>query len=126
VTPLFVALIAIELTDVAFAIDSVPAALSITRDRFVVYSSNAFAMLGLRSLYLAAHIYLNRLRLLHYGLAAVLAFAAVKLVWGEAVDLSPLVSILIIVLFIGLAAVASLVSDRRGARRGSEPAESRS
>ncbi len=114
-TPLFIALVAIELTDVVFAIDSVPAALSVSRDRFIVYSSNAFAILGLRSLYLAGHGYLEHLRYLNYGMAAVLAFAAAKLVAGEHWDLPPLVSVAIIVGCIGLATLVSLVARSRSA-----------
>lgn len=80
VTPLLIALVAIETTDIAFAIDSVPAAFSVTRDRFVLYSSNILAILGLRALYLVLVEYLPRLVYLHYGLAAVLALAAGKIV----------------------------------------------
>ncbi len=107
-TPLLVALVAIELSDVAFAIDSVPAALSVSRDRFIVYSSNAYAILGLRSLYLATHSLMSRLVYLHYGLAAVLAFAAFKLVLGEAFEIAPLLSVAIIASCIVVAALASL------------------
>jgi tellurite resistance protein TerC len=101
------ALIAIELSDVVFATDSVPAALSVTRDEFLVYSSNAFAILGLRSLYLATHGLMSRFQYLRYGLAAVLAFAALKLVLGETLELHPLVSVAVIVACIGAAALVS-------------------
>jgi tellurite resistance protein TerC len=79
VTPLFIAIIALELTDILFAVDSVPAALSISRNVFVVYSSNAFAILGLRSLYLAMHGLLERYKYLHYGLGVILFLAGVKI-----------------------------------------------
>ena len=76
---LFLALLAIEISDVVFALDSIPAVLSITRHPFIAYTSNIMAVMGLRSLYfLLAHL-LEKLRFLHYGLAAVLAFAAVKM-----------------------------------------------
>jgi tellurite resistance protein TerC len=120
-TPLFIALVAIELTDVVFAIDSVPAALSVTHDRFIVYSSNAFAVLGLRSLYLAGHGYLDRLRYLHYGLSAVLAFAGAKLILGESLEIHALASVGIIVTSIGLAVLASLYA-RAEPEPGSERA----
>jgi tellurite resistance protein TerC len=109
VTPLLVALVAIELSDIVFAVDSVPAALSVTHDRFVVYSSNAFAILGLRSLYLAGHGYLSRFQYLHYGLGAVLIFAAFKLIFSEHLPVPPLVSVAVIVACIAGAALASVL-----------------
>ena len=113
VTPLLVAVIGLELTDVVFAIDSVPAAFSITHDRFIVYSSNVFAILGLRSLYIALAVVLGRLRYLHYGLAAVLAFAAAKMLIPETwLEISPAVSVGIIVACIGAAIWASLRSEK--------------
>lgn len=118
-TPLLAALIAIELSDIMFAIDSVPAALSITRHRFIVYSSNAFAILGLRSLYLAVHGYLTELEYLHYGLAAVLVFAGVKLIGGDSLHLHPLLSAAIIAVCVGAAAIASVVHRRHQAATGS-------
>lgn len=72
--------LAVEATDLVFALDSVPAVLAITRDTFVVYTSNIFAILGLRSLYFALSHALDRLRLLHYGLAVILAFVAIKMI----------------------------------------------
>lgn len=116
VTPLFVALCAIEVTDVIFAVDSVPAALSVSQDRFIVYSSNAFAILGLRALYLALAGYLTRLNYLHYGLAAVLAFAGFKMVAHDWVEIPPLISILIIVACIGITTAASLVGPGKARR----------
>ncbi|HEX8701635.1 MAG TPA: TerC/Alx family metal homeostasis membrane protein [Myxococcaceae bacterium] len=108
-TPLMVALIAIELTDIAFAVDSVPAALAVSHEPFIVYSSNVFAIMGLRALYIAlAHI-ITQLRYLHYGLAAVLAFAGLKMIIPDSVvHVPPLVSVAIIVVCIGLSVVVSL------------------
>jgi TerC family integral membrane protein len=117
-TPLLVALVAIELSDVVFAIDSVPAALGVTRDRFVVYSANAFAILGLRSLYLVGHAYIIRFEHLHYGLCAVLLFAAFKIAAGEHVPVHPLLSVAVIVLCIGLAVLASVVGQRPHSKIG--------
>lgn len=79
-TSLAVALVAIELTDIMFAIDSVAAALSMTTHRFVLYSANVFAILGLRALYLFLSHMIEDLKYLHYGLALVLGFAGVKLI----------------------------------------------
>lgn len=112
-TPLFLALIAIELSDLVFAIDSVPAALSITHNRFIVYTSNVFAVLGLRSLYLYLAAVITRLPYLHYGLAAVLAFAAVKIALDDWIRIPPLVSIVVEIGLIGGAVLASLHVKRK-------------
>jgi len=101
VTPLFVALLAVELTDIVFAIDSVPAALAISPSRFVVYSSNALAVLGLRSLFVLLEHLIGELKYLHYGLAAVLGFSAMKLATARWIEISPVISIGIIVGCIG-------------------------
>lgn len=107
-TPLLLALLAIEVTDVMFAVDSVPAALSVTHNRFLVYSSNIFAILGLRALYLYLQTSFDKFRYLHYGLAAVLAFAGIKILLEGVIDISPLLSIGIIVVCIGASIWASL------------------
>ena len=75
--------LAVETTDLVFALDSVPAVLAITRDTFIVYTSNIFAILGLRSLYFALSHALDRLHLLHYGLALILAFVAIKMIFSQ-------------------------------------------
>jgi tellurite resistance protein TerC len=113
VTPLLVSIIVIELADIAFAIDSVPAVLSITTEPFIVYSSNVFAILGLRSLYAVLEATIAHLRYLHWGIAAVLAFAAVKIVGGHWLHVPALWSVAIIVVCIGAATVASLIKRRR-------------
>ncbi len=82
-TPLFVVLLVIETTDVVFALDSIPAILAITTDEFLVYSSNAFAILGLRALYFALAGVMRMFHLLHYGLAAILSFVGVKMLIAE-------------------------------------------
>ncbi len=115
-TPLLVALIALELSDVLFAVDSVPAALSVTRVRFLVYTSNIFAILGLRAMYIVLARSIGRLRYLHYGLALVLAFAAFKMIADRWVHVSGLQSVALIVAIIGAAAWASLRADRAEAR----------
>lgn len=113
VTPLFVALCAVELTDIIFAVDSVPAALAISPSRFVVYSSNALAILGLRSLYVLLEHLIAQLKYLHYGLAAVLAFTAAKLATARWIEISPVVSVGIIVLCIGATIWPSVRAIRR-------------
>ena len=112
-TPLMVALVAIELTDVIFAVDSIPAAFAVTERPFIVYTSNIFAVLGLRSLYMVLARSLEHLKYLHFGLAAVLVFAGVKMLGSRWVHVSPLASLGIIALSIGLAVVASVVHRRR-------------
>jgi tellurite resistance protein TerC len=111
-TPLFVALCAVELTDIAFAVDSVPAALAISQNTFVVYSSNALALLGLRSLYIVLEDAIGKLKYLHYGLAAVLGFAGAKLIVSEWVEVHPLLSVGIIVTLIGASIWASIYARR--------------
>lgn len=108
-TPLLLALCAIEISDIIFAVDSVPAALSVSRSRFIVYTSNAYAILGLRALYLAIATYLKRIRYLHYGLAAVLALAGIKLIVHDWLHVHPLVAVLAIVACIGVAVLASMI-----------------
>ncbi|GGA78468.1 membrane protein [Edaphobacter acidisoli] len=107
-TVLMLALIAIEVTDVIFALDSIPAVLSITREPFLAYTSNIMAVMGLRSLYfLLAHL-LTTLRFLHYGLAAVLAFAALKMIVAPWLALGPLPSLVIILAIMAVTVGASL------------------
>jgi tellurite resistance protein TerC len=108
-TVLGLALIAIELTDVVFALDSIPAVLSITRHPFLAYTSNIMAVMGLRSLYfLLAHL-LVKLRFLHYGLAAVLAFAALKMLSAPWIDVGPITSLAVIVTVLAITIALSLL-----------------
>jgi tellurite resistance protein TerC len=95
-TMLLLALIAVELTDVVFALDSIPAVLSITRVPFLAYTSNIMAVMGLRSLYVLLAMALSKLRFLHYGMAAVLMFAAVKMLMQDWVEIGPGVSLAVI------------------------------
>ena len=82
-TPLFLALLLIEAADLLFAVDSVPAVLAITTDPFIVYTSNVFAILGLRALYFALAAMVHRFGYLKYALALVLIFIGAKIFWGE-------------------------------------------
>ncbi len=108
-TVLMLALIAIELSDVVFAMDSIPAVLSITREPFLAYTSNIMAVMGLRSLYVLLAAMLARLRFLHYGLAAVLAFAAIKMLLASWIEVGPLTSLLVIAVLLGITITASLI-----------------
>lgn len=121
-TPLLVALISIELSDIAFAVDSVPAALAVSQEPFIVYSSNVFAILGLRALYIALAHVISELRYLHYGLSAVLAFAGLKMIIPDTwVHVPPLASVAIIIVCIGIPVAASLRARSRQRRREKEP-----
>jgi tellurite resistance protein TerC len=112
-TPLLLALLAIEFTDVVFAVDSIPAALAVSRAPFIVYSSNVFAVLGLRALYLVIAHALIGLRYLRFGLGGILAFAGCKMLFGDLVPISHAVSLLVIFSCMTVAVVASLVARRR-------------
>src|SRR5271156_3423634 len=105
------AVMAIELVDLVFAIDSVPAVLAISHHPFVVYTSNILAILGLRSLYFLLAGMLERLHYLHFGLAAILAFVGCKMLLGKWIKIPVEVSLGIIVVVIVVATVASLVSS---------------
>jgi tellurite resistance protein TerC len=108
-TMLFLALIAIEFTDVVFALDSIPAVLSITRHPFIAYTSNIMAVMGLRSLYFLLANMLEKLRFLHYGLAAVLAFAAIKMLGAAWFEIGPMISLAVIVGLLGICIALSLL-----------------
>jgi tellurite resistance protein TerC len=116
-TPLLLALIAIELTDIVFAIDSVPAAFAVTEEPFLIYSSNLFAILGLRALYIVLAGALAGLRYLRYGLAAVLAFAGAKLLLGSWIKLPALASVGVIAACLALSIAASVYANRRDRRK---------
>jgi tellurite resistance protein TerC len=115
-TPLLVALLAIELTDVVFAIDSIPAAFAVSEEPFVIYSSNVFAVLGLRALYVVLVGAIAELRHLRYGLSAVLAFAGGKMLAAPWIVISPIASVGVISLILGAAVTTSVVASRRERR----------
>jgi len=117
-TPLLIALLAIEATDVVMALDSVPAAFAVTDEPFLIYSSNVFAVLGLRAMYIVLAHALAKLRYLRYGLAAVLAFAGVKMLATQWFVVPPLASVGVIAACIGVATLASLTGSRRRERSG--------
>jgi tellurite resistance protein TerC len=113
VSPMLLAVITIEVTDLVFAIDSVPAVLGITHDTFIVYTSNIFAILGLRSLYFVLQGLLHRLHLLHYGLAAILAFVGGKMIAARWIEIPTLWSLVVILGTVAIFAAASLLMPVR-------------
>lgn len=106
-TPLLVALVVIESTDLVFALDSIPAVFAVTRDPFLVYSSNVFALLGLRSLYFVLAGAIRELRFLRTGLGVMLLFVAAKMLLGDVVHLPAWISLLVIAAIFGVAILAS-------------------
>jgi tellurite resistance protein TerC len=100
-------ILAVEFTDVIFAVDSIPAVLAISHDPFIVYTSNIAAILGLRSLYFALAGLLDRLRYLHYGLGALLAFVALKMLAGRWIEIPIAYSLAIIGAILAVCAIAS-------------------
>jgi len=113
VTPLFLALLAVEFTDLIFAVDSIPAVLAISRDPFIVFTSNIFAILGLRSLYFLLAGVVHRFRYLKLGLALVLVFVGVKMAIVDIFKIPVGVSLAVVGLLITGAIVSSLVVDGR-------------
>jgi tellurite resistance protein TerC len=115
-TPLLLALVALEITDVIFALDSIPAIFAVTRDPFIVFTSNIFAILGLRSLYFLLARVIHRFRHLKVGLALVLVFVGGKMLLADVVEVPVLVSLGVIALVIGGAVLTSLLAERRRPR----------
>jgi len=115
-TPLLAVLISIELVDVVFAVDSIPAILALTTDAFIVFTSNALAILGLRSLYFVMAGAVGRFRYLRPALAALLAFVGVKMLLSGVLHIPAAVSLAVIVGILGAGAVASVLGGSR--RRG--------
>jgi tellurite resistance protein TerC len=113
-TPLFMALVLIELSDVVFAVDSIPAIFAVTLDPFIVFTSNIFAILGLRSLYFAMASLLDRFTYLKTGLSAVLVFVGAKMLAAPWVKVHPAVSLAVVLVILGGAVALSLVKTRRG------------
>ena len=112
VTPLLIALVLVETTDLVFALDSIPAIFSITLDPFIVYTSNVFAILGLRSLYFLLAGAVQRFRYLKYGLAAVLVLVGVKMLIADVYHVPIALSLGLIAAFLAVAIVASLIYSR--------------
>jgi len=118
-TPLLAVLLVVESSDILFAIDSVPAIFSVTTDAFLILSSNAFAILGLRSLYFLLAGAVDRFRYLRAGLSALLIFAGLKILLADIVPIPIPLSLAIIVTILAVAIGASVLADRRSdPRRG--------
>jgi tellurite resistance protein TerC len=111
-SPFALALITIEITDIMFAVDSVPAVFAITSDPFIVYTSNVFAILGLRALYLVLADLLGRVHYLHHALAAILVLAGAKMLTSDAFHVPHLISLLAIAAILAGAIIASIRRNR--------------
>jgi tellurite resistance protein TerC len=111
-TPLFAVLVVIETSDVIFAVDSIPAILAVSRDTFIVFSSNAFAILGLRALYFLLADLRDKFDYLQPGLAVILAFVGVKMILAEWYHIPTFASLGVIALVLTVAIVASIKLDR--------------
>jgi tellurite resistance protein TerC len=112
-TPLFLVLILIEVTDLVFAVDSIPAIFAITTDPFIVFTSNIFAIMGLRALYFLLADVADRFHLLKYGLAMVLTFIGTKMLIMPWVHIPVQASLAVVAILIGSSVVASLIATRK-------------
>lgn len=113
VTPLFIVLLVVETTDIVFAVDSIPAVLAVTSDPFIVYTSNVFAILGLRALYFVLAGMIRRFAYLHYGLGVILAFVGAKMIFTDAIGVPPAVTLAIIVTVLTVSILISLRATSR-------------
>ncbi|HEU6449798.1 MAG TPA: TerC family protein, partial [Gemmatimonadaceae bacterium] len=119
-TPLFLAVLLVEFTDLIFALDSIPAIFGITRDPFLVYTSNVFAILGLRALYFVLAGVVTRFHLLRFGLAAILVFVGIKMLIDGFFEIPVLVALAVIAVILILTVVASLLIPEGGKGEGRE------
>ncbi len=113
-TPLFVVLLMVETTDLIFAVDSIPAVLAISQDPFIVYTSNVFAILGLRALYFALAGVMNLFHLLHYGLSLILVFVGAKMIlaaWHIKIPIG--IALAVVAGVLALSVVASLIWPKK-------------
>lgn len=108
-TPLFLVLIMVESTDVVFAADSIPAILAISKDPFIVYTSNVFALLGLRALYFALAGIMQLFHYLHYGLSAILVFIGAKLLLSDIIEIDMRYALLVVGAILAISVIASLM-----------------
>ena len=112
-TPLFLVLIMVESTDVVFAADSIPAILAISKDPFIVYTSNVFALLGLRALYFALAGIMQLFHYLHYGLSAILVFIGAKLLLSDVVEIDMRYALLVVGAILVISVIASLLFPKK-------------
>ena len=116
-TPLFIVLLVIETTDVVFAVDSIPAVFSVTLDPFIAYTSNVFAILGLRAMYFALAGMMRLCQSLHYGLSIVLVFLGGKMILGAIYKIPIGIALGIIVGIIVVSVVSCMMNSRKGSGR---------
>jgi tellurite resistance protein TerC len=114
-TPLFVVLLVVETTDLLFAVDSIPAILAITRDAFIVYTSNVFAILGLRSMYFALAGMMEMFRYLHYGLSLVLVFVGAKMLLSHYLEIPTPVALAAVAGVLAISVIASMANPKKKA-----------
>jgi tellurite resistance protein TerC len=112
-TPLFLVLLAVESSDIIFAVDSIPAIFAITSDPFIVYTSNIFAMLGLRSLYFAVSGFMQMFHFLHYGFASIILILGVKMLLSDVYKVPVAFSLALIVFILLICVIVSLLRPRR-------------
>jgi tellurite resistance protein TerC len=112
-TPLFIVLLMVETTDVIFAVDSIPAVLAITRDPFIVYTSNVFAILGLRSIYFALAGLMQLFHYLNYGLCFILVFVGAKMLVSEFYKIPIGIALGSIIVILAASVLASVIWPRR-------------
>ena len=108
-TPLFVVLILVETTDLAFALDSIPAVLAISHDPFIVYTSNIFAILGLRSIFFALSGIIQLFGYLQYGLSAILVFVGLKMVFSDLFKIPVGIALAVVAGILAVSVIASLI-----------------
>ncbi len=108
-TPLFVVLLIVESTDVMFAVDSIPAIIAITRDPFIVYTSNIFAILGLRALYFAIAGFVTMFRFFKYGLSVILVFVGIKMLISDIYKIPTLIALIVVFSIITISILASVL-----------------
>jgi tellurite resistance protein TerC len=107
-TPMFVVLVVIETTDIVFALDSIPAIMAITRDTFIIYSANAFAILGLRALYFALSGVMRLFHYLHYGLAFILVYIGIKMMLEGIYQIPTLFTLVVIITTLTISVILSI------------------
>ncbi len=120
-TPLFAVLVLIETTDVVFAVDSIPAILAVSREQFIVFASNAFAILGLRALYFCLAGAAGKFRYLNVGLGVILGFVGIKMLITDLYHFPTWASLVVIVVVLTVTVVTSLAADRREHERAALP-----
>lgn len=122
-TPLFVVLLLVETTDVIFAVDSIPAILAVTRDPFIVYTSNVFAILGLRALYFALAGIMQLFHYLHYGLSLILVFVGTKMLISDIYKVPIGIALVVIAGILIVSVVASILRPRPEAVPAPQPGQ---